>query len=58
MAKTQAIYYRDERGVEPVDSFIEGLSAKRAAKIDDHIEEHLIDESRMHHRRSFRSARR
>jgi phage-related protein len=41
MAGTQAIYYRDKRGSEPVDEFIEGLPAKRAAKIDDYIEEHL-----------------
>lgn len=41
MAGTQAIYYRDKRGDEPVDRFIEALPAKRAAKIDDHIEEHL-----------------
>jgi phage-related protein len=41
MAGTQAIYYRDKRGAEPVDLFIEGLPPKRAAKIDDYIEEHL-----------------
>ncbi len=41
MAQTQAIYYRDKRGVEPVDRFIDALPAKRAAKIDDYIEEHL-----------------
>ena len=41
MAGTQAIYYRDKRGGEPVDEFIEALPTKRAAKIDDHIEEHL-----------------
>ena len=41
MAKTQAVYYRDRRGNEPVDLFIEGLPAKRAAKIDDYVEEHL-----------------
>ena len=41
MAGTQAIYYRDRRGVEPVDRFIESLPAKRAAKIDIYIEEHL-----------------
>ncbi len=45
MAGTQAIYYRDKRGVEPVDRFIEGLPAKRAAKIDDYIEEHLNDQA-------------
>lgn len=31
---------RQARG-EPVDEFIETLPAKRAAKIDDHVEEHL-----------------
>jgi phage-related protein len=41
MAETQAIYYRDKRGVEPVDRFIEALPVKRAAKIDAHIDEHL-----------------
>jgi phage-related protein len=41
MPWTQAIYYRDEEGREPVDEFIEALPAKRAAKIDDFIEEHL-----------------
>lgn len=41
MAGTQAVYYRDRRGAEPVDQFIEALPSKRAAKIDDYIEEHL-----------------
>lgn len=41
MAQTQAVYYRDKRGSEPVDQFIEALPAKRAAKIDDFVEEHL-----------------
>jgi phage-related protein len=41
MAKTQAIYYRDKRGAEPVNLFIEALPAKRAAKIDAYVEEHL-----------------
>jgi phage-related protein len=41
MAWRQAIFYRDERGREPVDEFIEGLPAKRAAKIDAYVEEHL-----------------
>lgn len=35
MARTQAVYYRDKSGTEPVDEFIEALPAKRAAKIDD-----------------------
>ena len=41
MARTQAIYFRDERGTEPVDEFIEKLPAKRAAKIDGYVDEHL-----------------
>lgn len=41
MAGTQAIFYRDKHGAEPVNQFIESLPAKRAAKIDDFIEEHL-----------------
>jgi len=41
MGETHAVNYRDKRGAEPVDEFIEGLPAKRAAKIDDLIEEHL-----------------
>lgn len=41
MAGTQAVFYRDANGAEPVDAFIETLPAKRAAKIDDFIEEHL-----------------
>lgn len=41
MAGTQAIYYRDSRGVEPVARFIEALAVKPAAKIDDYVEEHL-----------------
>lgn len=41
MAGTQAIYYRDGRGSEPVDEFIDALPAKRAAKIDSYVEEHL-----------------
>jgi phage-related protein len=41
MGETQAVNYRDKRGAEPVDEFIEGLPAKRAAKIDDYVEEYL-----------------
>lgn len=41
MARTQAVFYRDERGAEPVDDFIEALPPKHAAKIDDYIEEYL-----------------
>jgi phage-related protein len=41
MGETQAVNYRDKRGAEPVDEFIEGLPARRAAKIDDYVEEYL-----------------
>lgn len=44
MAGTQAIFYRDKRGVEPVDDFIDALPRKRASKIDDFIEEHLNEQ--------------
>jgi phage-related protein len=35
------LYYRDEDGAEPVGEFIEALPPKRAAKIDDYVEEYL-----------------
>jgi hypothetical protein len=35
------LLHRDKRGGEPVNEFIEALPAKRAAKIDAYIEEHL-----------------
>ena len=35
------VYYRDSRGTEPVDEFIQALPPKRAAKIDDFVEEYL-----------------
>lgn len=41
MAGTQAIFYRDGRGTEPVAEFLEGLPLKRAAKIDGFVEEYL-----------------
>lgn len=41
MAGTQAVYYREKRGDEPVNEFIGALPAKRAAKVDDYVEEHL-----------------
>jgi phage-related protein len=43
MARTQAVYYRDKHGAEPVIEFIEALPLKRAAKIDDYVEEYLND---------------
>jgi phage-related protein len=45
VAGTQAIFYRDKHGYEPVNQFIEALPAKRAAKIDAYIEEHLNGQS-------------
>jgi phage-related protein len=42
--RTQAIFYRDRRGQEPVDAFLEALLPTQplaVAKIDDAIEEHL-----------------
>jgi phage-related protein len=39
--ETQAVYYRDKGGDEPVDEFIEALPSKRAAKLDDYVEEYL-----------------
>jgi phage-related protein len=43
MARTQAVYYRDKHGVEPVNEFIEALPPRQAAKIDDYVEEYLND---------------
>jgi phage-related protein len=42
--RTQAVFYRDKRGQEPVDDFLEKLlnvQPLAVAKIDDAIEEHL-----------------
>jgi phage-related protein len=39
--RTQAVYYRDAQGNEPVDQFIDALPAKRAAKLDQFVEQHL-----------------
>lgn len=42
--RTQAVFYRDKRGKEPVDDFLEELlnvHPLAVAKIDDAIEEHL-----------------
>lgn len=41
MAFTQAVFYRDRRGRQPVDEFIGALSDKAAAKVADAIDEHL-----------------
>ena len=42
--RTQAVYYRDKAGNEPVNAFLNELTAidpRAAAKIDDYIEEYL-----------------
>lgn len=41
MAFTQAVFYRDRQGRQPVDSFIDALPDKAAAKLADAIDEHL-----------------
>jgi len=41
VGRTQAVYYRDEDGAEPVAAFIDDLPAKPAIKVADFIEEHL-----------------
>jgi hypothetical protein len=41
VTRTQAVYYRDSRGTESADEFIQALPPKRAAKIHDFVEEHL-----------------
>lgn len=46
VAGTQAVYYRDDHGSEPVRKFTDGLSPKRAAKIDAYIEEYLSGQER------------
>lgn len=42
--RTQAVYYRDSRGREPVNGWLEALVTTKpaaAAKIDEYVEEHL-----------------
>lgn len=41
MACTQAVFYRDRQGRQPVDEFLDTLPDKAAAKLDDAIDEHL-----------------
>jgi len=41
VARTQAVYHRDARGAEPVNEFIQAPQPRRAAKLDDFVEEHL-----------------
>jgi hypothetical protein len=42
--RTQAVYYRDKTGEEPVNAFLDALLAtnpRAVAKIDDHVAEYL-----------------
>ncbi len=46
-AGTQAVYYRDKSGYEPVNAFLNELvkrNPRAAAKIDDYVEEYLNDQ--------------
>jgi len=58
MARTQAVYYRDKHGVEPVNEFIEALSPRHAAKIDDYVRSTSTIGRPAPRRLSFRSHRR
>jgi phage-related protein len=42
---TQAVFYRDRHGVEPVGRFIDSLPVKRVAKIHAFLEKHLNGQS-------------
>jgi phage-related protein len=44
--RTQAVYYRDKAGKEPVNAFLGALAAtnpRAAAKVDEYVEEYLND---------------
>jgi phage-related protein len=44
--RTQAVYYRDKAGKEPVNAFLEHLATtnpRATAKIDDYVQEYLDD---------------
>jgi len=44
--RTQAVYYRDNAGREPVNAYLDDLAVtnpRAAAKIDDYVEEYLND---------------
>ncbi len=41
MASTQAVYYRDQRGTEPVYEFLNTLAPKRRAKVADFVDVYL-----------------
>lgn len=45
MARTQAVYYRDRNGHEPVHVFLAGLPVKRRAKLSEFVDEYLNDRS-------------
>ncbi len=55
MARTQAVYYRDNTGREPVHAFLESLPVKRRAKLSEFVDEHLNDDRRTHRHPSSRS---
>ncbi len=57
--RTQAVYYRDAHGLEPVWQFVRELAAtspSAAAKIYEFIDEHLNDRPASHRRPGSRSA--
>jgi phage-related protein len=41
MASTQAVYYRDRRGVEPAYEFLNALAPKRRAKVAEFVDVYL-----------------
>jgi phage-related protein len=41
MASTQAVYYRDPRGIEPAHEFLNTLAPKRRAKLADFVDVYL-----------------
>lgn len=41
MASTQAVYYRDQRGVEPAYEFLSALAPKRRAKVAEFVDVYL-----------------
>jgi phage-related protein len=45
VARTQAVYYRDRSGQEPVRAFLEALPVKRRAKLSEFVDEYLNDRS-------------
>jgi phage-related protein len=45
VARTQAVYYRDRSGQEPVRASLEALPVKRRAKLSEFVDEYLNDRS-------------